>query len=243
MDQKEDFADDRLLLGCLYCGGMGGTRDHVPSRIFLDRPYPEQLAVVDACYDCNNGFSGDEEYLASLIEATVAGTTDPESIRRPSVAKILRRSPSLRAKLDAARREKEGRTWYSAELDRVRNVLLKLARGHAAYELSLRCLDEPTHVAFGSIHTLAPEAREEFDSAHFPHLLPEIGSRATQRMMVVQAAISGSNGQVAIRPMLMQDWIDVQEDRYSYLATDDGAGVRVRLLVGGYLACDIRWTD
>ena len=34
MDRLEDFADDRLINGCIYCGGPAETEDHV--QITLD---------------------------------------------------------------------------------------------------------------------------------------------------------------------------------------------------------------
>jgi hypothetical protein len=64
MDQLRDHADNRLINGCIYCGGPEETRDHVPSRVFLDSPPPENLPVVWACASCNQGFSLDEAYLA-----------------------------------------------------------------------------------------------------------------------------------------------------------------------------------
>jgi hypothetical protein len=103
MDQLRSFTDNRLINGCIYCGGPEETRDHVPSCVFLDHPLPENLPIVGACRSCNNGFSLDEEYVACLIESAVAGLTDPEIIRRPGVANILRRTPGLRARIEAAK--------------------------------------------------------------------------------------------------------------------------------------------
>lgn len=241
MEHLDDLADDRLIQGCLYCDGAPDTREHVPSRIFLDTPFPPELPIVGACNECNNGFSMDETYVACLVEAVVAGTTEPGKMRRPTIAKILRRSKKLRARLDAARQENGGQTSFMPEVERVRKVMVKLARGHAAFELSQLCRDEPTHVDWAPIALMSVEEREEFEDAYFPHLFPEIGSRATQRMMVISANLTGPDGKAALPAIVMQDWQDVQEDRYSYLATDDGEEVRVRIIIGGYLACDVRW--
>ena len=41
MDQLKTYADDRLINGCIYCGGPAETRDHVPSRILLESLYSE----------------------------------------------------------------------------------------------------------------------------------------------------------------------------------------------------------
>ena len=53
MDQLRDYADSRLLSDCIYCGGPAETRDHVPSRCLLERPYPENLPAVGCCKECN----------------------------------------------------------------------------------------------------------------------------------------------------------------------------------------------
>ena len=43
--------------GCIYCGKPATTREHIPSKAFLIEPYPEDLATLPACFECNNGFS------------------------------------------------------------------------------------------------------------------------------------------------------------------------------------------
>src|SRR3977135_329746 len=37
---------------CAYCGGIANTRDHVPPKAILRKPFPE-LITVPACRDCN----------------------------------------------------------------------------------------------------------------------------------------------------------------------------------------------
>ena len=103
MEQLNDYADRRLLLGCIYCGEEDSTREHVPSRVLLDKPYPENLPVVGACRPCNNGFSQDEEYFACLIESVIAGSTEPTRIRRPTIAALLKKSPALQARIEASK--------------------------------------------------------------------------------------------------------------------------------------------
>lgn len=129
MKQLIDFADNRLINGCIYCGGPAETREHVPSRIMLDPPYPENLPVVGSCETCNRGFSKDEQYLVCLLEAARAGSADPDKIRRPSVARALRRSPALQARIAAAKRTVDDRIEFAVEQERVKNVMLKLAKG------------------------------------------------------------------------------------------------------------------
>ncbi|MFT3823998.1 MAG: hypothetical protein QM731_08755 [Chitinophagaceae bacterium] len=151
MDQLKPFADNRLINGCIYCGGPADTRDHVPSKCLLDRPYPENLPVVWCCETCNHNFSKDEEYFVCLLECVLCGSTDSEKIKRPSIAKILQNSPSLRKRIEASRIEVDGQVAFTPEIERINNVMLKLARGHAAFELSQLCREEPDHFWCGPL--------------------------------------------------------------------------------------------
>ncbi|MDN2606904.1 hypothetical protein OB917_27830 [Klebsiella variicola] len=99
MQQLNNNADNRLVSGCVYCGGIPETREHVPSKVFLDAPLPENLSVVGACRKCNNGFSSDEEYVACLLEAAIAGSASPSDVRREKVSGILERTPKLQKKV------------------------------------------------------------------------------------------------------------------------------------------------
>ncbi|WP_374072550.1 hypothetical protein [Alloalcanivorax xenomutans] len=242
MDQRSDFADKRLINGCIYCGGSADTRDHVPSRILLDAPYPENLPVVGACKVCNQGFSKDEQYFVCLLESVLAGSTDPEKIKRPSVARAMKRSPALRSRIEAAKTILNDRIVFIPEEDRVKNVVLKLARGHAAFELSQPCTQEPDHYWCGALDSLTEDQIEAFSAAHIQQLFGEIGSRNMQRMFAVQATLQSQSGDQETMHITVNDWIEVQEGYYRYLAIDDINGVIIRIVVSDYLACEVGWS-
>lgn len=242
MDQLRDYADDRLLHGCIYCGQADSTREHVPSRVFLDPPFPDNLPVVGACSKCNNGFSKDEEYLACLLECVFAGSTEPERIRRPKIAASLRRNHALRTRIEAARRTQGDQTAFEIEPDRVRNVILKLARGHAAFELSQSCQGGPTSLWWHPIDLLNPEQREEYDSPQIIELFGEIGSRGSQRVLAIQTVLLDPDGEQKTACLLINDWIEVQEDRYRYIATETAEEIKIKIVLAGYLACEATWS-
>ena len=79
MDQINEFVDERQNSWCIQCGAwieeVDTNRDHVPSKVFLRKPYPENLPVVVTCVACNNGFSPDEEYLHLLLHCVLTGST------------------------------------------------------------------------------------------------------------------------------------------------------------------------
>jgi hypothetical protein len=241
MNQLKNLADDRLINGCIYCGGVAETRDHVPSRILLEPPYPENLPVVGCCEQCNQGFSKDEEYVVCLIEAVLAGSTNPDGIKRSGVARSLRRSPALQARIDAARREVDGRIEFAVETDRMMNVMLKLARGHAAFELSQPCRKAPDHFWCGPLGSMSEEMRESFNAAHVQQMFGEVGSRGLQRMLVTQLVVRSQTGEESQVGFLFNDWVDVQDGYYRYLAIDDIGGLVIRIVVAEYLACEVAW--
>ena len=230
MEQFKSYADDRLVVGCIYCCRDTETREHVPSRILLDEPYPENLPVLPACAECNQGFSLDEEYFACLVECARAGSAD--AVKRPKIRRILQDSPALAARLMQARSVTEaGQTIFAPENHRVRNTVLKLARGHAVYELDEQRQEEPSHVMITPLHLLTPASRKHFETPPKSSVWPEVGTRALQRAVL----LAGENP-----AMLDSDWVDVQEGQYRYFAIAESA-VMVRIVVGEYLACEVIW--
>jgi hypothetical protein len=229
MRQMRPFADNRLLVGCIYCSSPTETRDHVPSRILLDEPYPENLPVIAACAACNAGFSLDEAYVACLVECARTGSV--AAAERPKIRRLLQESPGLAARLMQARTVSEnGVISFAVETERVKNVILKLARGHAAYELSEPKREEPSHIMFVPLHTLDANARQHFETPPEPTLWPEVGSRAMQRMVF----------STAVPSVIGLEWIAVQQGQYRYFTIAAGS-VMVRFVIGEYLACEVIW--
>jgi len=135
MRQILPTADERILAACIYCGAAPDSRDHVPSRVLLDDPFPENLPVVPSCRGCNTSFSFDEEYCAALIDCVTVGTAEPTSHHRAKVRRILEHQPALAAALQSGRSvdPTTGATSFAPDLDRMRSLVLKLAKGHAAF--------------------------------------------------------------------------------------------------------------
>lgn len=234
MDPRHLFMDQRLRGMCAYCGAQPDTRDHVPARVLLDEPFPAQLPVVDACTDCNAGFSLDEQYLACFLECVLAGTTDPTCVKRRPVSRMLREVPALRSRIAASRRtdDASGVVWQP-EVDRVGRVVTKLARGHIAYELYAKH-EDPVVVSFAPLPVLSESERVAFEEVPFrtPALWPEIGTRAFMRTLVVT-----DQGQSPI--LVSEGWIVVQQGRYRYAVESDG--LMVRMVLSEYLACQVVW--
>lgn len=146
----------------------------------------------------------------------------------------MRDSPGLAARLLQARRTADdGKISFVVEGERIKSVIMKLARGHAAFELSESKREEPSHLMITPLHLLTPEARRHFETPPAVSIWPEIGSRAMQRMAVAWDTPSTPFG---------SDWVDVQEGQYRYMAVAEHA-VMIRLVVGEYLGCEVIWGD
>jgi hypothetical protein len=229
MQQLRCYGDDRNKGFCVHCGGPSETVDHVPSKVLLDEPYPENLMTASACRQCNNDFSLDEEYLACLLECVIAGDSLPEKLHRAKIARILQKNSSLSVRLQRARTDgSEGPIW-TAESDRVSRVVLKLARCHAAFELNEPQLNEPSHLGIKPLPLMTEDEREAFEQDdNALGIWPEVGSRALQRMIVAET------------DALAERWVTVQDGNYRF-RTSQGNGLTVKIVLREYLGCKIVW--
>jgi hypothetical protein len=228
MDPRKLFVDERLTGLCSYCGADPDTRDHVPSRVLLDEPYPTNLQVVDACGSCNCNFSQDEEYAACLIECVICGTTEANALRRQKVRRILSQRPLLAARIrESCTEDAHGNLLWS--VDRVRNVVLKLARGHLAFGLNVFHFETPTVLEFRPVAAMTQEQLIAFEPLPESEnsLYPEIGSRAFNSMFK-------SN-------IEWRDWREVQPGRYRYRVEQSPGGDKVQIVLSEYLACKVIW--
>ena len=236
MRQINTFSDRRFDYNCSYCGnGMETeTRDHVPSKVLLDKPFPENLPVVLSCYSCNQDFSLDEEYFACLIECAKFGTTEFENLQREKVKRILQKRPLLKKRLEDSKIESKGQVSFKIESDRFEKVIIKLVKGHAKYEYSEPKIGKPSHLWFGTLGSLSQEELDRFLSIENPMInkVPEIGSRAFHRVFATNAGF-----------IVQEKWIEVQEGNYSYMTEDFWNGKKVKLIIGEYLAVEAAWID
>lgn len=243
MIKLNSFADSRLIRGCIFCGGRAETRDHIPSKCLLDRPYPENLVIVGCCYECNQSFSSDEEYFACFIECVSCGSTDPVQLNRISISKTLQNSPNLRKRIEESIVKIDGKSVFTPEQDRINNVMLKLAKGHVAYELDLIKRDKPDYFWCGLLTSLPEEYRIDFNAAHVQENVGEVGSRSMQRSFVTNLSITDNNGKNKDISVLINDWVDVQDKRYRYIAIDDKGIIIIRIVIDEFFACEIAWEN
>jgi hypothetical protein len=85
LDQKPDV--------CVYCGSEESlTVDHIPPKLLLARPYPDNLPTVPACQKCNASFQTNDEYIrfAAAID-TRAAKHNTVRTKMPAILRSLSR--------------------------------------------------------------------------------------------------------------------------------------------------------
>lgn len=240
MDYINEFVDERHKSACIQCRAWAGdvdtSRDHVPSKVLLRKPYPENLPVVRICVACNSGFSEDEEYLSLFLQCVLTGSTDPEHHADGKTARALRRHKKLRSRIERSKMEYrtiggETRSVWKPEEDRVKRVVVKNARGHVLYEYGEPMLTEPAHVWNLPLASMTAAQREEFENAGMVGELapwPEVGSRMMTRVLTGQDMRDG--------------WVIVQDGVYRFRVEQCGV-MLVRSVLFEYLATEVYWSD
>ena len=228
MDQIKSFGDQRTLNFCALCSvGYPETRDHCPSKILIDEPYPENLPVVPVCKKCNVSISADEEYFACFVSCVIAGSTNPDLIHRSKIKRILNSKPALQARIEQSKRILKNVPHFIPERARVEAVLLKLARSHSLYQLHEICISKPSVIWYSDLESLDGDVRHDFENLPPMNFFPEVGSRAMQRI------VEGNS--------MLYQWIEVQARRYRFCALALPEGIEIRIVIHDYLACLINW--
>ncbi|WP_439850056.1 hypothetical protein ACTACG_17965 [Pseudomonas syringae] len=162
----------------------------------------------------------------------MTGTTEVTALSREKIKKSIIRNGPLKSKLEQCRRiDDNGNTWWHPDESRVRRIIVKLARGHSAYELAEILNEEPDFFSVCAIPAMSDVELQNFEKPNDDYQLPwpEIGSRAFLRAM----------GKT-IPPIKVYSWLIVQHNRYRY-RIDWQNGIEVRMVIGEYLACKITW--
>ena len=194
--------------------------------------------IMRACRTCNAAFAQDEEYFAALLAAVLAGSTDPDKQTTARAARLFRRQPNLRARIDAARTEV--RTLFGdivivfePERERVERVVVKNARAHALFDLESAQFHAPDSVVGRPLPEFTSDERAAFEISD-QGILPwaEVGTRMFMRQsFATHPAMSDMRG----------PWVVVQEGTYRYTAMQTDDGIMVRSVIREYLATEVFW--
>ncbi len=237
------------------------NKDHVPTRSLLSKNLrkrgkeydTEQVAIEDktnpydylpqvtVCKACNSSFSKDETYLLCALHAVIAGGLRPDPATHPEASNVLGSNgdivKSLEKTVDHQLKLFDDKHVFAIfpDISRVKNVVVKNARGHTYYELGQATSDSPSDVLITPFVHMSKSQRESFeDIPMHSGLWPEVGSRHLSRMV---ASMSGE-----APDEMPEGWITVEEKKYRY-AIDFAGNVRVRTVIWEYLATEVVWDN
>lgn len=237
MKSLPDYADQRHKAWCIHCGAVLAeattNRDHVPSKSLLERPYPAELPTVEICVSCNSSFSLDEEYFVAFLGSVLSGTADPSGQMSEKAEAALSGNRRLQEHIESSLQIVEDehgnpRVSFIPDLDRIRKVVVKNARGHVIFEHGRPADGEPANVAIVPLEHLNDEARRIFETIDYGPGWPEVGSRLMSRLA------SGDD-------MRSDGWVVVQPDVYRFAVMDQGDRFVVRTVIREYLATEVIW--
>ncbi len=116
---------------CIYCAGKAGeTRDHVPPRSLLRKPYPPDLLTVPSCRECNAGFSKDEDYFRLIAVGIYCQTQKADELFDGAISRSMDRNKNMEDLLFIdSLREAGGSVIVDLEYARIYRVAEKIARG------------------------------------------------------------------------------------------------------------------
>jgi hypothetical protein len=116
---------------CVYCGRRATTKDHVPPRCLLEKPYPANLLTVDSCALCNRGWSKDEEYwLIALSHVGFTKTLASKLDEGGQVFRALDRNERLDDRIrNSLHPGPDNRVYFTPEKERLARIAAKIALG------------------------------------------------------------------------------------------------------------------
>lgn len=218
--------------GCIYCGDKAETREHIPSKVLLLEPYPDNLPTIPACFKCNNSFSADEEYFACYLEMLKSQVYNDFSCSE-HILDILEKKPQLRQLINSQITNIDGKVKLSYDKNRFIHIINKLAICHTGYDFDNVDFDGPVNTWYDFAFNLTHEEKVKFEMPQIMDCLPEISSRFSCNFCIAENTQTGEM-------FLLNDWMTVQEHRYKYyISHNDNGGIRVKIIVYDYFYCQV----
>ncbi|MBQ9763563.1 MAG: hypothetical protein IJV92_04315 [Phascolarctobacterium sp.] len=219
--------------GCIYCGSPASTREHVPSKTFLIEPYPENMCVVPACFECNNGYSRDEKYVSCFLDVLKAAIYDGYVCNSNTIIR-LSQDDNLKKLLDEQIKVIDEKVYYTIDEKRLCNIILKLAKGHAGFELDYVCLDDcEIKLAYNFAFNMSESDIGVFAEVPEISVVHEVGSRCCNAPLILRNIKTGDESAFLF-------WHEVQENQYRYqtVYNEDGV-ISVKIVIYEILYCRI----
>ncbi|PWJ22728.1 hypothetical protein A8806_11768 [Faecalicatena orotica] len=219
--------------GCIYCGSVATTREHIPSKAFLIEPYPENLATIPACFECNNGYSEDEKYLSCFLDVLRSQVYADYHQQEQTIVR-LEKDEKLHKTLKEQIEKKDVKVYYNPDEERMLRILFKLARCHAGFEFDhINFDDVKAKIWYEFAFNISDEVMLGFNEIPEMDKAPEVGSRGVFVPFIAQNVKTGE-------VMALAFWNVVQDEQYRYQVYLNSEGqITVKLVIFEFLYCEV----
>lgn len=224
------FKNKRQNSLCVYCGEEATTREHLPSKVFFEHRDQIDFSILPACKKCNNNFSYHEKYLACYIEFLKSKIYNKDYKIRESIKNTLLKDHFIANKIKNQFKQISGMKYeVSQDTESIEIVLMKLAKGHMAYEMNEIFLDEPKHFSYKFLHDMTKKELLAFNRPVVSEIIPEIGSRLTEYLILTE------DGKV------LYPWRTISEGEYRFMNFTDKKHSGVKFVINEVLFCKVMW--
>lgn len=219
--------------GCVYCGRPASTREHVPSKTFLIEPYPGNMCVVPACFECNNGYSADEKYVSCFLDVLKSVVYNGYECNENTIRR-LSQDDNLKKILDEQIKVIDDKVYYTIDEKRFYNIILKLAKGHVGFELDYFSFNDfKINITYDFVFNMSENDIKAFMEVPEISIVHEVGSRCCNAPLILSNTKTGEESGFLF-------WHEVQENQYRYqtLYNEDGE-ICVKIVIYEILYCRI----
>lgn len=218
--------------GCIYCGSPATTREHVPSKAFLQEPYPDNLPTVPACFACNNGYSEDENYVSCFLDILKSRIYSEQEQTNARITNDKKLENILQEQI----KTEDEKVFYQLDKQRFDRILLKLARGHAGFEYDYVDFDNTrTKIWYEFLFNINRDTLISFETIPETDIAPEVGSRGITTPFIIQNIATGD-------AIGFSAWNEVQENRYRYqVSHNENGNIIVKIVIFEFLYCVVEF--
>lgn len=208
---------------------------HVPSKAFLQEPYPDNLPTIPACFACNNGYSEDENYVSCFLDILKSRIYSDYSEQEQTNARIAN-DKKLENILQEQIKTEDEKVFYQLDKQRFDRILLKLARGHAGFEYDYVDFDNTrTKIWYEFLFNINQDTLISFETIPETDIAPEVGSRGITTPFIIQNIATGD-------AIGFSAWNEVQENRYRYqVSHNENGDIIVKIVIFEFLYCVVEF--
>lgn len=222
---------------CIYCRtNVANSREHLPSRIFLDTPYPEEYSVVPACDKCNGGFSADEVYVSSFIDKLRNELSNNGFPLREKTISAINHDKELEKILNEQIRTENGKILVNYVPESFSKILIKLAKGHLCQaQDKVFDSDCSTECNFKFKPDLSEDELYHFEELPHVDKVSECGSDFTHGLLIVAG--------IGLPSQIFVPWKEVQDGNYRYLTYFEHDNYIVRIIICETLFAEVLFSE